>query len=867
MDDIKLITLYKQQYRSEYRETLDSDYSCWGYYDGIDICDVTKNGDDSLFSSIWKASEASAGQMKGRFCEQTIGIFRIGEERCLESTKQTYPFMGLSLIQLEKGYEEVEIIDKIESIDEKTPDNGKVETYCYLTFDNASIICLKFSDSLKFLSESISRMENIPEIRYNYAIFSAGKDFLAYCTNQERIDSSWKYDNDTNDSFGLDDKIYNLAFRINYSGISGLSDIIDEAFGKWDAIVSEKTGERWHPVNGYQGARYYKKQGHVNYTAVIPESDVKTLVSLVLNGGPITHQSSIYKRKKTCGIETSFAFEEESADMGKRAGYGLGLDALSEAHIENKLSWSEREIKKYADLAADAFMIDDYGTYAAYNGLVRTLNSISQYENYDMGKSLFYIIYPSFDMFENLLKYTASIRDGRESDIREIIRERIRKYVLQLNDVLYHTIHTEQVYLTLPGFSGTSYSISQKLLTFYSWFGTKLTELLNDGSQHKYRTMITPVVEEVCQAKYIDFGTDDIRDRLLHVKISQRAMSYPDNTFIILTHEIAHYVGDSQRTRRFRAGLLCRAVSQLMSECRCALRGALSIDVEEVVVKAYEEALLSLREELAVSYYEHLEQRFMTVPDNKEFYYEPYFLDLEAVASKKILGNTDQLISRTISKERLGQKLSLGEQNIFLTAVHEWTKDGRRNAEEFVSSGLLKEMIIFVKDLFREVYSDVVSMVVLQCSVEDFYNSFEVSEGESFDMDKQNQQVLLRKYIVTKVFGEIDGEGFSDNTLRTENMLPADEVYRNLYKFSWLRKLLEKYARVCKKELENFLNEEDQNKKVELLRSVYKGITKENEDNALAVFQVVTDCNKAYEKEIETCYQLERGRFESSENL
>lgn len=37
MRDIRLLTLYKQHYLDEYDASLECQYSCLGYYDGINV--------------------------------------------------------------------------------------------------------------------------------------------------------------------------------------------------------------------------------------------------------------------------------------------------------------------------------------------------------------------------------------------------------------------------------------------------------------------------------------------------------------------------------------------------------------------------------------------------------------------------------------------------------------------------------------------------------------------------------------------------------------------------------------------------------------------------------------------------------------
>lgn len=61
LKDIRLITLYKQHYLDQYSKPLQSEYSCWGYYDGMDIGEmqdmrlgrVSENHSVTPISQLW----------------------------------------------------------------------------------------------------------------------------------------------------------------------------------------------------------------------------------------------------------------------------------------------------------------------------------------------------------------------------------------------------------------------------------------------------------------------------------------------------------------------------------------------------------------------------------------------------------------------------------------------------------------------------------------------------------------------------------------------------------------------------------------------------------------------------------------------
>ena len=90
--DIRILTLYKQHYFDQNDEPLKCQFTCWGYYDGLDVVQPPKKG-SALFtkkteapvSPIWFGLGKSAGGLCGRYSKQNIGIFR-----CPDSNRENW---------------------------------------------------------------------------------------------------------------------------------------------------------------------------------------------------------------------------------------------------------------------------------------------------------------------------------------------------------------------------------------------------------------------------------------------------------------------------------------------------------------------------------------------------------------------------------------------------------------------------------------------------------------------------------------------------------------------------------------------------------------------------------------------------------
>ena len=113
---VKLLTLYKQHYLNKYPLQLICQYSCWGYFDGMDIIDI-KEGKSKLFekksrtgiSDAWYQTARRIQNQKGIASEQNIAMFRcianeddkIEKEFWKVTTRKA--FLTVCFVQLKKN--------------------------------------------------------------------------------------------------------------------------------------------------------------------------------------------------------------------------------------------------------------------------------------------------------------------------------------------------------------------------------------------------------------------------------------------------------------------------------------------------------------------------------------------------------------------------------------------------------------------------------------------------------------------------------------------------------------------------------------------------------------------------------------------
>ena len=147
---------------------------------------------------------------------------------------------------------------------------------------------------------------------------------------------------------------------------------------------------------------------------------------------------------------------------------------------------------------------------------------------------------------------------------RQYIKESVCEFSNSVNSVIYHTVHSNQFFLMKPGYTGTTFLIPVKLCLMYLWVVQKEIVVLNDAD-HMYSCLLTPGLESRPETTLINMGLSE-KDRLIHFSSSQRSLYMPRHFMIILTHEIAHYVGDKIRNRRLRLKNIIKTLAYFLAE-------------------------------------------------------------------------------------------------------------------------------------------------------------------------------------------------------------------------------------------------------------------------------------------------------------
>lgn len=844
--DIRMLTLYKQHYMDCYNEALDEcQYSCWGYYDGMSI-EPIKPSNSKLFekrssspiSDLWYHTAKNSAHLKAWYGEQNIGLFR-----CVPQEDDTIcqnfwdrhdkmPYFSVAFLQLQNKTKYDSVRKILEDTYQQDEGSQQYNLLAYCTFDNADLVILLQGNSIKDMETILNNIEQFKQTAYLHPIMGISEKYLK--------------ESDLNVWNSLDchtsDHIVEIEISISSSGRPEIL--------RW-IRAQLKESIQINPDN----IEFSFVAGHKNLIVYIRDTTVKTILLFLKGGGFSTHQNLLYKNG-VYNIETSIRIQRDPISCE----LPLTLERKSSSD-KPQLQWCHNMIKKYSHHFGTWKTCGNESMYSYYHALLQTLNTLGQYENFKLADSIFIQLYPSFQMFLKQLDMAlAQATQNNDSRMMEKIKESICQYLESVNSVMYHTTHTDQMFLMIPGCSGTTFSIPIKLSLLYSWFCDQVIYILNDSKKaYEYQCLITPVMESKPGTEPIGFGLGH-GDRLVQVKLSQRSLYMPRSLMIILAHELAHYVGEDIRHRKYRLAEIIRALAALLIEGIIPGTSG-NTDVSTQFnntnrLKMQRYIITELQEKLRINC-------------KANGYHASYIANELITGCKQILAEEETGLGRIIyeipqevwhiihsDKEKRLQALKE------LRALQEECDRNRR----ILLITATDNLDLIVNDLIRicrEVFSDTAAFTILDFEPDDFKETFDISEGV-LNEEKYDQYQSIRKEVVLHLMssrnkGQANAQ-YTTNTTESPSPArhPSDGINRNraemlrynLFSYDCTKNLLKRYAEKCYYDLQARVKQMDTEK--ESIREIFKMFAGQDSSTCNQIFKAIYNRIDSYSKKVQS---------------
>lgn len=848
--DIRVLILYKQHYLDEYKRDMERcQYSCWGYYDGMSVERVEKS-DSKLFekrsaspiSDLWYHTVGSASKLEARYGEQNIGLFRCvsksEDEICRKfwECHERMPYFAVAFLQL---YEKKRYKDVRDAIESKYQNNERASCYnllAYCTFDNADLVILLHGNSITKLEDILKEIEERDDVAYLHPVMGASEKYL-----QEDELAFW---NELDCNIG--ETIAEL--RISVSS-SGNKDILHWIRMQLSQIFREKL----------ENIYYSRVLGHKDLVFSIRNTTVKMLLTFIRKNGFATHQNVLYENG-VYNIESSVCIKANTMEDVP------GKELPGRKGAENTTSgWCYDMIKTYVQRFKRWKIDGNESMYSYYQALLQTLNSLGQYEQFGLANGIFYQLFPSFRMFlKQLDTALEKAEKNQDNKMLEKIKESVCQYLESVNSVMYHTTHTDQMFLMIPGCSGTTFSIPIKLSLLYSWLCGRVIDILNDSQivtdgknkEYEYQCLITPAMEAKPGTEPIGFGLGH-GDRLVQVKLSQRSLYMPRALMIILTHELAHYVGEEVRQRKYRAEEIIRALAALLTEGIIPDEYPDDPDILEEFNNANREMMQR-----------HIIERLKIKLQNsceESGYHASYIANELITGCKEILASEGAGLEQIIYKvpKKILEGIRSNDENSrrkmkYLKLFQEKC-DRNRELLLVTSTDNLDRIVNDLIRICREVFSDTAAYAVLDFELEIFGEAFDISEGVA-DEEKYDECQSVRKEVIKYLASErknkskpapeyVDGRR-KDDEIGTPVHIgnKAENLRYNLFAYDCTKELLKRYAKKCYEVLEERVNEKEKEK--EAIKELFEMFIKREGYTCSQIFEAIYEKIEEYTREV-----------------
>lgn len=816
MDDVKkdtsfcTLVLYKQHYRNKYTQSLpDSSYSSWGYYDGFDIRipDVSytyaSKKEISLLTKMHSESRKIITELQGFYGVQIIGLLRNQYnktyEQFIENYKcKKYPYFGIGFVMMNDKLQ-YDVLQK--KIEEENQKQNELQILVMQTFDTMDAVVLIQSNCLRELEKCLRKLENISQIVYLYTIVGVAQSYLNICS-EKKIELKWN-ERDCN----IEKKIPLLTLKI-----------ASENPKKIRTIIESKSIMETDINKYFKEADFKYMHGHHNVFIQFRNIPVKFLIFLLLPNGLLSHENELFGTS-IYNIETDCLYDFDIAD-GERVQDTQVTDDLPELLTDMYI----KTVQKYLE--------NENNTYL--HNLVLILNALSQFEHFRMARDVYYLVFRAFNNF--LMEFDKLSREKNDEKIDELNVE-ITKMIGYINSVVTQSIHTDQNFLAIPGYSGISFWLPIKLTIYYQELAYKIIKIYRE-KKHQYDVMLVPELETkpYTKEKRIE-GSENIIHTII-VKFGQRMLFQP-SLHIVLIHELSHYIGEEYRQRILRKNKIVELMAFLT--VKFLFKGV--IQENGSIQKEIDSYITNVQEKIEAFYLRKINKKC-----SNDYYASDIAKALQSAAWNIIMADSkdplfEEVFGTLSDWEAIIKKIDeiepgLDGEEIFFE-VKNCLSSNRMKARYSVE---VENLICSLVRVFKEIYSDISAYAILQFPFEEFQDAFSISEEKQIDNTNVDCQQSIREYVMAHIMK--NGSKIKVNNRGLE-ISGNNSVYDQMYSYDLVKKQLCEYAEECMKKIQYRFNKSD-NDVIDSIRIAYTHFKQQNDSD---IFSIVIKENDAYEKE------------------
>lgn len=507
-----------------------------------------------------------------------------------------------------------------------------------------------------------------------------------------------------------------------------------------------------------------------------------------------------------------------------------------------------------------------------FEALIRSKEGFSDY-------SFFPVLFPLYTFINLLGEEDLRGTDGKVDAPAVFYYE----FIKHLKLCTQNFTKPDRVYMQVADFNMRYFEIPEKLVALYNAYIYYFKRCLYEkDEQRSYEFLVCPGVNCEVEVKEL-FARFSEKSRLVMIELPEHQMYNPQTMFVALGHEIAHFVGRKIRLRAERYEIIIDLMSHVI---------ALKMKSYFAEEKCFDESLLQGET------WEKVEHKindmihfYVNRIVNKDYLEKVYFADeiffpgliknqnynernyqhtqvLEKILTSAIedmllnrgIESFDYIIKESFKENVAKEGYEYAEQCVdvqkdtIMQSINTFLYAHNTQSQIFT----LQKAIDKVLYLMKECYADVVCILLLRLSAEDYYKSFIrffESMGKRID-DMFDTVLMTRIALVTYVISYEPEEKYIDKKyfrwtqslcknkannhvfklqekaliyikmcIAEEYKISDVEILNNIENINYDQKMLKYYAKYllkCRRKFYDFINDKETENRMKYVRKIYR---------------------------------------------
>lgn len=462
-----------------------------------------------------------------------------------------------------------------------------------------------------------------------------------------------------------------------------------------------------------------------------------------------------------------------------------------------------------------------------YQALYQVVNHLTQYEYGQRHEDLYYILYPSLDLFckqlnagFGLIEKTISELDSNPAKLTEYytlqikIEKSVSDFIDNMELLIHHIGTNNSFFFNETGTNILGFDIPVKLCLLYLAALHEVSVILKDEN-YQYRFLLAPLAYSRPTTRLFDFGLQP-EDRLVQVRIARHQIYSPRSLLAILVHEGTHYIGQKSRLRDLRAEKYLQLSVQFVLEMllpnqlfeRFLKSINISDDVNQLMIKEWYNQKQNMEQHYCILIQKEL------INNNKykehKYLFSELIRDIEYFIRLYILYDSAQYKLKELNKlhRNFLDKLQFSSQetqNVLLEYFLNEFSILQKTILEVSLSEEISKWLEIVGEVMKEVYADYGSILILGLEPLEYLECYLVSEGHMLSEDTIKSTLVNRVAMVHMMMSQ------DNNWLNNwENATEAEWDNEYLWK---LKIAVEDYLKAFNQGQQNNENEVESEKK------------------------------------------------------